>query len=61
MDTENMPHPNHDQHLCWLTNVGFHRQDPEQYNKLVKDGKYVCGGCGRVAVDKGNLCDPVEL
>jgi len=61
MEEVEMPHPNHDLHLCWLTNMAYHRQKSAEYNKLVRDGKYVCSGCGRVAANADNLCDPVEL
>jgi hypothetical protein len=56
-----MPHSGHDRHLCWLTNMGYHRSKFEEYKKLVRGGKYICQGCGRVATDKDNLCDPIEL
>jgi hypothetical protein len=32
-----------------------------EYKKLVKDGKFVCRECGRVAADAKNLCDPEAL
>ena len=56
-----MPHPGHDRHLCWLTNLGFQRQQPQEYKDLVRDGKFVCKGCGRVAADESSLCDPEQL
>jgi len=61
MAEEKMPHPGHDKHLCWLTGQGFHVNKQDQYKKLVKDGKFMCKGCGRVAAKAENLCDPVEL
>ena len=33
----------------------------EDYKTLVKDGKFVCKGCGRVAADEKRLCAPVPL
>jgi len=50
--------PGHDHHLCQL--VG--KKTPvEELKKLVRDGKYICKGCGRVAASADNLCAPEEL
>ncbi len=38
--------------------MGF---DVERVKELVKDPKYVCGCCGRVARSKENLCSPEPL
>jgi hypothetical protein len=46
-----MPHSGHERHLCFLHNISMVSK-LEEYKKLVKDGKYVCKGCGRVAVDE---------
>ena len=56
-----MPHPQHEQHLCFLDNVGLVKSNIEEYKKLVKDAKFVCRSCGRVAVNDKNLCAPVKL
>jgi hypothetical protein len=56
-----MPHPGHDRHLCYLNNLGYQISNPEEYKKLVQNGKYMCKVCGRVAADEKNLCKPVEL
>jgi hypothetical protein len=56
-----MPHSGHERHLCFLHNVGHVKEKLEEYKKLVKDGKYVCKGCGRVAVDEKHLCAPEKL
>ena len=56
-----MPHPAHEEHLCLLQNVGYHTSHMEEYKKLVKDGRYVCKGCGRVAANEKNLCAPEKL
>ena len=61
MEKVEMPHPGHEEHLCWLINMGFQRQRPDEYKALVREGRYMCEGCGRVAVNKDNLCRPVEL
>jgi len=33
----------------------------EQIKALVKDPKFICKTCGRVAAKEENLCDPVSL
>ncbi len=49
---------NHANHLC-----AVHKANgvSEAYKALVKDGKYVCKGCGRVAADEKSLCAPEPL
>lgn len=54
-------HSEHQNHLCKLTADGLHRENPEEYMGLVKDPKYVCKSCGRVAAVKSRLCTPVML
>ena len=61
MSEPKMPHPNHENHLCYLENIGYVQQYPEAYKALVKKGKFVCRVCGRVAVEMGNLCVPEKL
>jgi hypothetical protein len=56
-----MPHPNHENHLCYLENTGYLQEFPEAFKQLVKDGKYMCRVCGRVAVDMASLCVPERL
>jgi hypothetical protein len=56
-----MPHKGHDLHLCLLHNIGLLRAHPEEYSKLVKDAKYMCKVCGRVAISEQNLCAPKAL
>ncbi len=56
-----MPHPNHVKHLCYLIHLGFQLSKPKEYKQLVKNGKYVCRLCGRVAVKENYLCKPVAL
>jgi len=56
-----MPHPGHDKHLCYLNNLGFQISNPDEYKELVRNGKFMCKVCGRVAAQEKNLCKPVEL
>ena len=61
MANAEMPHAGHDKHLCYLNNLGFQISNPEEYKQLVRDGRFTCKICGRVAADGKNLCKPVEL
>jgi hypothetical protein len=56
-----MPHESHQQHLCYLANIGFHQSNMQEYKELVKEPKYLCKACGRVAANAENLCKPVKL
>lgn len=56
-----MPHPEHEQHLCYLQNIGYVQSNLEDYKKLVKNPQYVCKNCGRAAASSGNLCKPEKL
>ena len=56
-----MPHPAHEQHLCYLQNVGYVESNLEEYKKLVKNPRFVCKNCGRAAADEKNLCKPDKL
>ncbi len=61
MAKEQMPHPGHDKHLCYLTNLAFHVNNAEDYKMLVKDARYFCKNCGRAAADEKNLCKPQKI
>ena len=56
-----MPHPEHEEHLCLLQNVGYLKTNLNDFKKLAKDGKFICKGCGRVAANEKNLCAPEKL
>jgi len=56
-----MPHPGHGKHLCYLNNLGFQLSNPKEYKSLVKNGKFLCKVCGRVAGRQGSLCKPAKL
>lgn len=61
MKKAQMPHPGHDKHLCYLNNLGFPITDPDDYKMLIRDGKFMCKNCGRVAAEAKNLCKPEAL
>ena len=61
MSEKKMPHEGHEEHLCYLQNIGFLLKNWEEYKNLVRDGRYVCKACGRVAVKAENLCAPERL
>jgi len=61
MDKAEMPHAGHAKHLCYLNNLGYQVSNPKEFKALVKDGKFLCKVCGRVAVNDKNLCKPVAL
>jgi hypothetical protein len=61
MSEAKMPHPNHEQHLCYLSSTGYLEQVPEAWRELVRKGRYLCRSCGRVAASKESLCLPELL
>jgi hypothetical protein len=61
MAEKTMPHPGHEEHLCYLQNIGFLLRNWEDYKNLVKNPQYVCKACGRVAASDKNLCAPEKL
>ena len=61
MEKPEMPHSGHEHHLCLLANLGYQVQYSKAYHALVRDGKFVCKGCGRVASAKDSLCEPEKL
>jgi hypothetical protein len=61
MSNNEMPHEGHDKHLCALHEDGLLKDNFKEWIKLVSNGQYVCGGCGRVANSSENLCDPQKF
>jgi len=61
MKTPEMPHPMHDDHLCYLVNMGYNETNPKEFKELVKNAKFVCRKCGRAANSSDNLCRPVKI
>ncbi len=56
-----MPHTGHEQHLCYLANIGYQQSHTSEFKELVKDGQYFCKACGRVSAEPENLCKPAKL
>jgi hypothetical protein len=61
MAKSNMPHAGHNKHLCYLNNLGFQLSNSREYKALVKNARFVCKICGRVAASDKNLCKPTTL
>ena len=55
---EPAPHLGHVNHLCDMAKRGV---DLNTYKELVRDPKFICRKCGRVAAKEENLCEPVPL
>jgi len=52
-------HLGHGEHLCHLVeDMGI---SIDQYKKLIKNPKFLCKKCGRVAARAENLCEPIKL
>lgn len=56
---EQTPHIGHRHHLCDMAEKGL--VPLEQMKELVRDPKYICRKCGRVATNQENLCEAVSL
>jgi hypothetical protein len=56
-----MPHEGHENHLCYLIDQGLLKDKPDEFKGLVKKGKFMCTGCGRVAKSPDNLCAPQKI
>ncbi len=51
----------HEQHLCYIISQGFHLNDEAEYQVLIKNPKFKCQKCNRLAASKINLCKPEKL
>jgi hypothetical protein len=61
MDKVESPHAMHDEHLCYLVNMGYIESNFNDYKELVKDATFVCKKCGRSANSGDNLCQPQKI
>ena len=59
MSDRKAPHIGHRHHLCFMTESGEYSL--ERIKDLVKDAKFMCRKCGRVAGREENVCEPVPL
>jgi hypothetical protein len=55
------PHKGHGKHLCVAHVMNYIQTNLADYKQLVRNGKYVCKQCGRVAASADYLCDPDQL
>lgn len=56
-----MPHPHHEEHLCYLRNLGFVESNFDDWKELIREPRFVCRNCGRAAAQEKNLCEPDKL
>ncbi len=49
----------HSKHVCQL--VAENNKDLDKIKGIVKDPKYICFNCARVAASKDNLCNPMPI
>lgn len=61
MPDKDVPCPEHDKHLCYLNNLRFQDDNPDEYKSLIKNAQYYCQNCGRAAASSKNLCKPAKL
>lgn len=54
-----LPHIGHGQHLCHLIEYGEATID--DIKSLVKNARWICRKCGRVAANAQNVCEPEQL
>ena len=55
------PHAGHENHLCYLHNLGILEADLAHFKDMVQDPKFICKKCGRAAKNAENLCEPEKL
>ena len=56
-----VPHKGHGKHLCVAHVMNYVQTNLADYKNLVRNGRFVCKQCGRVAAGADNLCDPDKL
>ena len=58
---DGVPHLRHDEHLCYMENMGYLTGYLTDYKELIKNPEFVCKKCGRAAKSKDNLCQPDKI
>ena len=65
-----MPHPEHEEHLCFLENIGYLRSPElleigvdrkEEYEELVRKPKFFAGNAAGLPAHGKSLCEPEKL
>ncbi len=51
----------HSQHLCYMVSQGFNLSNKDEYEALIKEPRFKCQKCGRLAKEQINLCKPVKF
>jgi hypothetical protein len=57
----NMPHVGHEQHLCFLANLGLFDKIKDLVRREDHSEQYICRRCGRSAYSAAFLCEPEKL
>jgi len=52
---------NKTERLCLAREIDNSKSNPQRFKKLLKEPKYMCRECGRVAANDYNLCYPKPL
>jgi len=56
-----MPHPYHEQHLCYLHSLDFLKSNLDDWKRLVREPQFVCRKCGGAAVSEKKPCKSTRL
>ena len=51
----------HAKHLCMIGSTLITNSQLDDFKPLVRNPKFICGNCGRVAAKAENLCNPEPL
>jgi hypothetical protein len=50
-----------EERLCFVGDIAKDKSSLENFKRLVRDPKFICKGCGRVAANDSNLCWPEKM